>query len=405
MRASVSNSSPPVPGRLAGCASCCSRSSSSRSDRWRKRIVSVNKPIKIVPPGDGKDKADTPQPADKGSLFERASGAFGFDNLAPARVPAKLPQGKAVRMPIPARRPAAPDDLHEPEPRPESRPESHADAVPAVAARAQPPVVIDADARPSRQRELGGRKVEFTGKPHAISRAHLRDQGMIDPELGSGGLVEEFRIVKRQVLASVEADGTAKSRRVLICSPHPGEGKTFCATNLAIALAGERQSEVVLVDADFGKPSIMATFGLDPAPGLMDALRDPAIKVEDLVLGTDIPGLWILPAGERSGSDAEYLASERTWEVLNRLTRGAHDRIVIFDSPPALAASPAAELAKHCGQALLVARADSTARAALEDAVDLLSGCPDIRLLLNDATFSPSGRKFGKYYGYGESAS
>ena len=41
-------------------------------------------------------------------------------------------------------------------------------------------------------------------------------------------------------------------------------------------------------------------------------------------------------------------------------------------------------------------------RAALEDAVDLLSACPDIRLILNDATFSPSGRKFGSYYGYGE---
>ena len=71
-------------------------------------------------------------------------------------------------------------------------------------------------------------------------------------------------------------------------------------------------------------------------------------------------------------------------------------------SPPALAATPAAELAKHAGQALLVARADMTGRAALEDAIDLLSACPDIRLLLNDATFSPSGRRFGTYYGYGE---
>lgn len=359
----------------------------------------MNKPINIVPPEEGKEPAETPQARDKGSLFERASGAFGLDRMLPATVPAKLPQGKAVRMPKPARRAGAPENTHEPVIGPE--------AAPAVAAQPQPqpPVVIDADARPPRQREVGGRKVEFAGELHPISRAHLREQGMIDPDLGSSGLVEEFRIVKRQVLATAEADGTAKSRRILICSPHPGEGKTFCATNLAIALAGERQSEVLLIDADFGKPSIMKTFGLDPAPGLMDALRDPGIQVENLVVGTDIPGLWILPAGERSGSDAEYLASERTWEVLNRLTRGAHDRIVIFDSPPALAASPAAELAKHCGQALLVARADSTARAALEDAVDLLSGCPDIKLLLNDATFSPSGRKFGKYYGYGESAS
>ncbi len=88
--------------------------------------------------------------------------------------------------------------------------------------------------------------------------------------------------------------------------------------------------------------------------------------------------------------------------MLDRLTRGAPNRMVVFDSPPALAASPAAELARHVGQALLVCRADRTGRSALEDAVQLLGACPDIKLLLNAAHFSPSGRKFGTYYGYGE---
>jgi len=74
--------------------------------------------------------------------------------------------------------------------------------------------------------------------------------------------------------------------------------------------------------------------------------------------------------------------------------------MVIFDSPPALAASPAAELAKYVGQALVVARADRTGQSALEDAIALLRGCPNIQLLLNAVQFSPSGRRFGSYYGY-----
>ena len=41
------------------------------------------------------------------------------------------------------------------------------------------------------------------------------------------------------------------------------------------------------------------------------------------------------------------------------------------------------------------------AKGALEDAVSLLSGCPNIQLLLNAVQFSPSGRRFGSYYGYG----
>ena len=134
----------------------------------------------------------------------------------------------------------------------------------------------------------------------------------------------------------------------------------------------------------------------------MDALADPTIRVEDSVLATDIPGLYVLPAGNQTNSDSEYLASGRTAEVLDRLTQGAPNRMVIFDSPPALAASPAADLAKHVGQALVVARADTTGQSSLEDALSLLSTCPDIKLLLNAAHFSPSGRRFGTYYGYGE---
>ena len=88
--------------------------------------------------------------------------------------------------------------------------------------------------------------------------------------------------------------------------------------------------------------------------------------------------------------------------VLDRLTAHAPNRIVIFDSPPALAASPASELAMHVGQAMMVVRADQTGEAELRDAVNILSGCENIRLLLNCTRFSPTGRRFGSYYGYKE---
>ena len=248
--------------------------------------------------------------------------------------------------------------------------------------------------------------VAFPERRHAIDLKHLREQGLIQPDGKVTALLEEFRIVKRQVLLSVRKaqanGGGARAQRVLICSPLPGEGKTFCATNLALAMAAEKDSEVVLVDADFAKPSILSTLGLAGGRGLMDALADPSLRVEDCVLATDVPGLYVLPAGNQTNSDSEFLASSRTAALLDRLTRGAPNRILIFNSPPALAASPAAELAKYVGQALVVARADTTGQTALEDALSLLSNCPDIKLLLNAAQYSPSGRRFGTYYGYGE---
>ena len=345
----------------------------------------MNKPTRIVPPSDDGDQVK------RSSLFERASGLFGLDKLAPAAVPDKLESDKAKKF-APKREDAG--GLPSPQQTPKRR---ASDWIGMAADPSEPPTPAPvADPEPTKP------VVQFTGERHQIARALLRDQGLIDPDGGASTLLEEFRIVKRQVLATAKAERTQQSRRVLVCSPHPNEGKTFCALNLAIALAGERDMEVLLVDADFGKPSIMSKLGLEAGKGFMDVLADPASHVEDFVVGTDIPGLWVLPAGKRTGRDSEYLASERTWSVLNSLTRGAPNRMIVFDSPPALAATPAADIAKHAGQALLVARADMSGRAALEDAIDLLSACPDIKLLLNDATFSPSGRKFGSYYGYGE---
>lgn len=326
----------------------------------------------------------------KSSLLERADAAFGLDKLGPAKVPTNLPKVKA-----PAKQ-AAP----EPAPAPAPAPAVADRRAPVRAARrasdmAQPEQV-QAPAKPKEPAvKLNGPKVVV--EPHL-----LREAGIIVPEDPVTGLLEEFRIVKRELLVDARADeDDDAARRILVCSPHPGEGKTYCATNLAIALAAERDVEVVLIDADVLNPSITRRLGLEQGPGLMDALADNSLRPEDLVAQTDIEGLFVMQAGTSSARDAELLTSAHTGEVLDRLTRSAPNRYLIFDTPPALAASPAAELAAHVGQALLVVRADETSRAALDDARQLLSACADIKLLLNAAQFSPSGRRFGDY-GYGE---
>ncbi|KRA83501.1 capsular biosynthesis protein [Altererythrobacter sp. Root672] len=331
-------------------------------------------------------KIPLPGQGDKGgSLFERAEGLFGAPGeLRAAPVPTVL--APPANRP---RRPVAP--LVQPD----------VQAAPKVAE-----TVVEAPVAAAPVPRVMAQRVEFTAERQSVDRARLLEQGFIVPDGPVTTPLEEFRIVKRQLLLAMREGRSGSNlspelQRVLVCSPLPGEGKTFCATNLALAVAAERDAEVVLVDADFAKPSILTLFGLEGRKGLMDALADPAVRVEDCVVATDIPGLFVLPAGDRTSSDSEYLSSGRTREVLDRLTAGAPNRVVIFDSPPALAASPAAELAKYVAQALVICRADQTGQRALEDALSLLSICPDIKLLLNSANFSPSGRRFGAYYGYG----
>jgi protein-tyrosine kinase len=238
-----------------------------------------------------------------------------------------------------------------------------------------------------------------------IDRDRLRASNFIDPDGPVTGLSEEFRIVKRQLLLAARGgkglEPVDRGERILICSAHPNEGKTFCAINLALSMASEKDNRVLLVDADFAKPSVLARLGIPSSPGLMDALANPAVDVEDYVIATDIPNLSILPAGAQTNQDTEYLAASRAEAVLNKLTEHDPARIVIFDSPPALAASPASVLALQVGQTVVVVHADVTTDSALRDALSLLSGCEHIQLLLNRAKFSPTGRKFGSYYGYG----
>jgi len=248
----------------------------------------------------------------------------------------------------------------------------------------------------------------FAGRVETIDTVALAEAGFIVPGGPVTGISEEFRIVKRQLLQAAATDaGDARARRILICSALPGEGKTFCAVNLALSMAAERDTEVLLVDADFAKPSVLRTLGIDTDAGhpqrlgLMDAIADPSIDIESCVIRTDVPNLSVLPAGRPAHHDTEYLASARTAKVLDALGRGHPGRIILFDSPPALAASPASVLATHVGRVLMVVRADQTSESALRDAIGLLEGCADIRLLLNGVKFSVSGRRFGTYYGQG----
>ena len=165
----------------------------------------------------------------------------------------------------------------------------------------------------------------------------------------------------------------------------------------------ERDVEILLVDADFAKPDVLARLGVDGEhTGLLDILADPRIDPEACVIRTDVPQLSLLAAGKRSHSDTELLASARTGEVLDRLLAANPKRIIVFDSPPALAASPASVLALLVGQVMLVVRADRTTEGDVQEAVQLLDGCDEIHLVLNAVTYEPGRGRFGSYYGRGE---
>jgi len=314
-----------------------------------------------------------PQNALRPSLLERAAEIYDFSSGALIEPPAEPPAPPAPAPPV-ASAPA-----------------------PAVAEATQPaPVSIEAP-KPIR------RAAATPSRIATVDRDRLREAGFLLPEGSAGPLAEELRLVKRHLLQAVAARtdaSEAKRRSVLVASAQPGEGKTFCALNLALSLAGERDVEVLLVDGDFPKPEIPSRLGIEAGPGLVDALAERDGDAERYVVRTDIEGLSILPAGRQANNVPELLASERTRDVLAALAEADPRRIILFDSPPVLMASSAGVLASHVGQVLVVVRADTTVEADLKEAIGLLAASSDIALVLNAAGFAASGRRFGQYEGY-----
>lgn len=210
----------------------------------------------------------------------------------------------------------------------------------------------------------------------------------------------EYRHVKRQLLDGIHLQGEAElSRVVLVTSAMAGEGKTFSAANLALSLALEPDYSVLLIDADVIRPAMSRLFGLEEKPGLMEAVLDPAIDPESLIVTTSIEGLSILPAGTEHPNATELFASARMAQVIHAL-RAPRNRIIVLDSLPLLLTTEARTLLLHAGQVLLVVRADFTPQNAVMQALELLEDHEHVKLLLNAIVHSRIGQYYGNGYGY-----
>jgi receptor protein-tyrosine kinase len=234
-----------------------------------------------------------------------------------------------------------------------------------------------------------------------VDRRKLRVAGVIAPEDEEKRLGEEYRLIKRPLLKAMSSTNAAPlSNVIVISSAVPGEGKTFTSVNLALSLALERNLEVVLVDGDVAKREITRLFGLDNEPGLLDAAGAEHRELRETLLRTDVPSLYLLPAGTQHAEATEILASERMVTLLATLA-AVPRRIVLIDTPPLLVTSEAGVLASLAGQVIVVVKASETPQEIVLRAVETLPEEKSVSLVLNQVLSVPE-RSYGHYGYYGE---
>jgi protein-tyrosine kinase len=234
-----------------------------------------------------------------------------------------------------------------------------------------------------------------------INLARLRALGYVTPDTPTSRIADEFRVVKRPIIRNALGQGEHKVKHgnlIMVTSALPGEGKTFTSINLAMSVAMEYDSRVLLVDGDVAHPSLPSMLGTPHSPGLLDLLTRDDIDVGDALVRTNVDRLTLLPAGSRQRRSTELLASEQMASLLRELASRYADRIIIFDSPPLLATTEARVLATHMGQIVMVVAADATSHHALQQALATIEQCDIVLMLLNKARQTDVGTYYG-YYG------
>jgi len=235
----------------------------------------------------------------------------------------------------------------------------------------------------------------------------LSDLGFATPGSSNTEAIEEYRNIKRPLINNAfgtGSEGIARSNLILITSSLPGEGKTFTAINLALSIANERDKKVLLIDADVARPSISKVLGINKSPGLIDYLDGTNINFSDIIIRTSSPDLSIIPAGKLHDYSTELLSSNKMSSFVEELSNRYPDRIVIFDSPPLLAATQGEVLAKLVGQVVLVIEAEQTLQNVVLESVAKLAECDVVLAVFNKTKKNMDLNYYGYGYGYGHYA-
>ncbi|RMG21556.1 MAG: polysaccharide biosynthesis tyrosine autokinase, partial [Bacteroidetes bacterium] len=139
---------------------------------------------------------------------------------------------------------------------------------------------------------------------------------------------ESFRSLRVKMLFVVEGD---KKKVIGVTSSSSGEGKTFCATNLAATLA-HAGKQTLLIDTDLRRPKVQTYFRTEHHAGLSDFLCGEVDYVNEIIHSTHIENLHIIPAGNPSNNPTDLISNSRMKELVEACM-DEYDHI-IFDTPP-----------------------------------------------------------------------
>jgi len=198
----------------------------------------------------------------------------------------------------------------------------------------------------------------------------------VDPELvvaadPYGTQAEMFRELRSRLL--LEALPESGPFTLAVVSAHAGEGRSYLAANLAVALS-QLGTRTLLIDADLRGARLDRLLRLDTATGLSHVLAGFADAADALQRVGSLGNLWFMPAGALPPNPVELLQRPAFEELLAAM-KEKFDRIVL-DTSAASRGSDCRVVAARCTAGLIVARRNEARLQDLQRLVEALERGP-----------------------------
>src|SRR5213082_3321311 len=221
------------------------------------------------------------------------------------------------------------------------------------------------------------------------------DYDVFSTQHSSALCAEQFRTLRSRLYRLKEK---SPLRTLVVTSTLPGEGKTFVALNLALAIARQHERRALLIDADLRASRIHVGLGAPSAPGLSDYLSGKADEFSILQADSKVE-LFLVPAGRSAPNPSELLANG----TLKRFLDGMSPIFdwVIIDAPPVLAVADPSIIAEFCDGVLVVVQAGETAHDLVKTTLQEFRGNNLLGVVLNGANEGTNYGGYSYYAGFG----
>ncbi len=189
-----------------------------------------------------------------------------------------------------------------------------------------------------------------------------------------------------------------QSKRIMITSAIPGEGKTTVATLLSLSLTALGR-KIIMIDGDMRRPTSHTYLNIRNDKGLSDYLTGKATK-EEVIKNIEGSELKVITAGGRVSNPPELLASERFRDLLEELGQ-EFDRIVI-DVPPVLYIPDALIVAKYVHTGVLICGAGMVQKKIVKTVKEKFDsiGHSLIGIVINRADYEGQKYRYHYYHSY-----